>query len=227
MVKHPRYVTLLLCVFGTPVAYSDVPFTVFSTKGLELSEEEKLEIIESPRRLTEWQDDRLLQAVLTDPTRVRVFDESDARGTGSGYSALLQYGRISLSETRFVNPKVVCEWGGSPLLWKGCTDNSRFAMDLPGRKRIWINDTSTTDDEYVMMLDVIDQAELRTPNDVLVTSDGVNHILLRSRRSGVYVLIGDTTSREPIRANLKRSMNDDRKSYELVDWSCGDPRNTP
>jgi hypothetical protein len=203
-----------------PIAFGELPIYVSSESGLELSEQQKLGVIEAPRRLIAQPSEHLRRAFRSGLSKVFVIDESDKQMTGFQYTALMYYVPITYSETRLVEPAVVCEGDGLPPRWITCFDNSDFFAVLPNHAPIRINDESMTDEQVMKILEAVNQAKLRTPTDVPVTSKDVDHILLRSRRSGVYVVTAQTPNREGAEINLKHTVVDGNESYEITEWSC-------
>jgi hypothetical protein len=194
-----------------PIAFGELPIYVSSESGLELSEQQKLEVIEAPRRLIAQPSEHLQQAIRSGISKAFVIDESKEERAEYPYMAIIDYAPITISETQSVEPMVVCEGGGIPPQWVNCFDNSDFFVNLPNHVPIAVN-SWTTPEQVLAILAVVDQAQIFTPEDVLITSDDVNHILRRNE--DIYAVIASAT------INLRRVLVDGIESYEVTEYSC-------
>lgn len=196
------------------IAFGELPVYVYSESGLELSEQQKLEVIEAPGRLIAQPSEHLQQAIRSGVSKAFVIDESKEERAVYPYTAMIDYAPITMSETQSVDPRVVCEGDGIPPQWVTCTDNSNFFVNLPNHVPIAVN-SWTTPEQVLAILAVIDQAQIRTPEDVRITSKGVNHILRRDKDKDIYGVIGPHET-----INVRRVLVDGGESYEVTDYVC-------
>jgi len=196
-----------------PIAVGELPVYVSSESGLELSEQQKLEVIEAPRRLIAQPSEHLQQAIRSGISKAFVIDESKDERAEYPYMAIIDYAPITISETRSVDPRVVCEGSGIPPQWVTCFDSSDFFVNLPNHVPIFVDHPATTAERVQKMLAVVDQAQILTPEDVLITSNEVNHILRRNK--DIYAVIG-----KGVDINLRRVLVVGGESYEVTDYVC-------
>lgn len=216
-----KFAELALVVLGlslTPIVFGELPVFVYSKSGLELSEQQKLEVTEAPKRLIAQPSEHLQQAFRSGVNKAHVIDESEKEMAEYSYTALINYAPITISETISVEPMIVCEGDGIPPEWITCFDNSRFFVNLPNHVPIAVSNLATTAVHVRAILAVVDQAQTLTPKDVLITSNNVNHILRRNK--DIYAVIAATTGREHVTINLRRVLVDGGESYEVTDYVC-------
>lgn len=193
---------------------------VSSEAGLKLSEQEEIEVLEAPTKLIAQPPEHLQQAFQSGAREVVISDIPEHKGASFRYMAIVRYSPIVQSDTRLIEPVVVCEGDGTKPQWVRCHDNSDIFATLPNHAPISINDISMTDEQVERILAAVDLARLRTASDTPVTSKDVNHILLRSRESGVYAIVAQTPNRETADIDLKRIVTNGDETYELTKWSC-------
>ena len=214
MTRLLKLATTVFCLSLSAIAFGEPPVFVSSDAGLQLSDQEKVEVVRAPQNLIVNPPDHLLQAFESGVERAIVIDLGDKATASMQFTALIHYPPYELSETRSIEPTVVCEGAGIQPQWLSCVDNSDIYAVLPDRKRIAINDLSMTDEQITKILNKIDEINYRTSTGTMVTSNGVNHILLRSRESRVYAVLGSGT------INLRHTVVDGEDKYELTEWSC-------
>jgi hypothetical protein len=210
-------VVLMLAVLLTGNSLAELQLNVYSQSGLDLTEEQKLDVMQAPGRLLHNPAEHLAQAIQSGDGLVHIMDESDDDRMEHPYTAIFDYAPITISEIRSVDPEIVCQGKGIPPEWTDCFDNSTFFVNLPNHIPIAV-DSWTTPEQVLAVLAVIDQVQFVTPTNVIFTSDGVNHVL---RRTGdVYAAIGSTPDDEHVTIDLRRLFVGGSESYEVIRQSA-------
>ncbi len=217
MSKVTKFCLMVLALSLARIAHGEVYVIVYSQTGFDLTEEQKSEMVEAPKKLIAKPSEHLEQAFRLGVGKAHVSDESEDARVQYPYMAIIDYAPIEISETRSVDPIVVCEGGGIPPQWVSCFDQSDYFVNLPNHVPIAVN-SWTTPDQVQAVLAVVDQAQILTPKDVLVTSGDVNHILRRD--VDIYGVIAPTSSDEHVTINVRRVLVSGVESFEVTDYSC-------
>jgi hypothetical protein len=210
MIGLLKFVTIVFCLSLSAIAVGDPPVHVSSDSGLQLSDQEKIEVLEAPLRLIARPPDHLMRAFESGVDWAIVIDLGDEATADRQFTAFIHYAPFALSETRWIEPTVVCDGAGIQPQWRDCRENSNLYAVLPDRARIAINDLTITDEQITKILDKVDHIKHQS----LITSEDVNHILLRSQESRVYAVMGRGT------INLRHKVENGEDKYELTEWSC-------
>lgn len=216
-----RSAPLILAFLPTQPVVAQSPYFVSGTPELQLSDEQKVELLDAPATLIEQQAPYLVSSFQVGAERVWLLESQPERWQkGDPIRALIMYAPITLSTSRSVVPRVACNGEGSPIKWVTCDESSRVYANLPGHGRIAIDDLTMTDERLEKMLTVIDKAQIRAPSGTLITSIHVNHLLWRGDRAGVYAVIAGTQRGESATINLRPILKNGVETFEVTEYEC-------
>lgn len=216
-----RSTLLILALLLTLPVFAGPPYFLSELPELQLSDKQKLELLDAPAKLVEQQAPHLVSSIQAGPERVLLLgNQPEPWQKGDPFDALIIYSPVTVSLSRSVDPMVVCEGQGSPVTWVTCYEKSRVYANLPAHRPIKIDDLTMTDERLVKMLAAIDKAQIRAPSGSLITSIHVDHVHWRGDRAGVYAVLTGTAGGEGATVNLRPILKNGAESYEVTEYEC-------
>ena len=223
MTKLKRELFALLiastCLVTGQQSIAELHIIVSNNDDIELSEQEKDDLAEVPVSLIRNPSEMLLTSVEKGDGYALLFDRRDEPTDSYALHVVIKYAEVAVNEYRKTEPEIVCEGSYDPVVWDYCWESSDSSLKVPGYDYIRINHESITIESIADMYAFLDGAELESPTGASIRSRGVHHILFNSR-SGLYHLIGNTSSGEQFFIYLRPIEDINGAGYEIAEWSC-------
>jgi hypothetical protein len=187
---------------------------------LELTDEQKQELIEAPASLLDFRrytlTDRALELQQVEKIRAETWgDSADIQGW-------IDYAPIRLSETRRFQPRVLCVKGGIAMVWSHCQDESYSVVELPKQNIIVSEEVSN--EKLQDILAFVQVAGLKSPKNMPISSENIFRVVhyFASKKFGVFAT---TLAGEYATIVIQPVSRDGQETYEITDFACNSASN--
>ena len=207
------------CLVTGQESIAELHIIMPNSDDIELSEQEKRDLAIVAASLIPNPSETLLESIDSGDGLALLDDQRDEPEARYPLMMTINFPEVAVNEYRKQEPKIVCEGSYDPLVWDYCRESSRWSLKVAGYDYVRINRESITLENIAEMYASLDSAELESPTGASIWSRGVHHILFNSR-SGLYHLIGNTSSGEQFFIYLRPIEDIISVGYEIAEWSC-------